>query len=213
MNQYLYTTSPVRVNTFHNPTGEEADYLEQHDQYIQKLTKDGTVIFSGALRLVERRPFALTIFQAEDDAAANTIVNNDPAVKDRILIGRLFPYRVALWNYESTQLANDQKHFLYKIQVVRPDMLHDGGTELEQTAIRDHFMYLKEQTEAGVFSVVGRTLNTDHSTFGIGVLRAKDEDEAWKIGSDDPAIIRRVQALDILPFTIEAVNPAFRLES
>jgi len=108
MNQYLYTTSPVRVNTFHNPTGEEADYLEQHDQYIQKLTKDGTVIFSGALRLVERRPFALTIFQAEDDAAANTIVNNDPAVKDRILIGRLFPYRVALWNYESTQLANDQ---------------------------------------------------------------------------------------------------------
>ncbi len=64
----------------------------------------------------------------------------------------------------------DSALFLYKIQPVRPEMLSVGPTSAEEQTVAEHFSYLKDLTEAGVVLLAGRTLNTDHSSFGMVIL-------------------------------------------
>ncbi|MDQ7024054.1 MAG: YciI family protein [Anaerolineae bacterium] len=91
------------------------------------------------------------------------------------------------------------------LQAVRPEQVAEP-TEWEQERVSEHFMYLQENTEKGVFCMVGLTANTDYSMFGMGVIRAKSHSEAWEIGKNDPAVINRVMRLDILPFSIAMVK-------
>jgi uncharacterized protein len=207
MNQYLYTVQVTRLGMLHQPTNEEQRIAQEHLTYMQNLVDTGAGIFGGATQVRDSRHLGLFIFQAEDDAKAREIIDNDPAVKNRIMRGCLFPYRVALWNADAAQLEDGQQHYLYLIQAVRPEMVTES-TEWESQVVGEHFMYLKANNEKGVFCVVGRTLNTDFSTMGIGVLRAKNDAEAWEVSANDPAVINRVMRLDVLPFGIFAVKKA-----
>jgi uncharacterized protein len=207
MNQYLYTVQATRLGMLHNPTEEEQQIAAEHITYMQKLTDDGIGIFGGTMNVQDSRHFGLFIFQAGDDAQARSIIDTDPAVQSRIFRGCLYSYRVALWNANAAQLEAGQQHYLYLIQAVRPAMVIESeSTEWEDKIVGEHFMYLKAQTEKGVFCVVGRTLNSDYSTMGIGVLRANSEVEAWQIAEQDPAVINRVMRLDVLPFSIAMVK-------
>jgi len=78
--------------------------------------------------------------------------------------------------------------FLYRIQPTRPEMVSVGATPREQEIIAAHFEYLKQLTADGVMILVGRTLNTDESTFGIAIFKAETEDAARAIMLADPAI-------------------------
>jgi uncharacterized protein YciI len=205
MNQYMYTVQVTRLGMLHNPTEEEQQIAAEDSAYMQKLTDEGIGIFGGALNVRDSRHFGLFIFQAEDDSQARSIIDNDPAVQSRIFRGCLYPYRIALWNADAAKLEVGQQHYLYLIQAVRPAMVIES-TEWESRIVGEHFMYLKAQTENGVFCVVGRTLNSDYSTMGIGVLRANSEAEAWHIAEQDPAVINRVMRLDVLPFGIAMVK-------
>ena len=205
MKQYMYTVQVTRLGMLHNPTDEEKQITQEHIAYMRRLTDEGIGIFGGALNVRDSRHMGLFIFQAEDDTAARNIIDNDPAVKNRIMRGCLFPYRVALWNAEAAPLEDGQQHYLYHIQAVRPEQVADP-TQWEQDITMQHFYYLKEQTENGVFCVVGRTQNTDFSTFGLGVLRANSDEAAWQIAANDPAIINRVMRLDVLPFGVSMVQ-------
>jgi uncharacterized protein len=209
MNQYLYTVQVVRQAMFEAATAEESRIAGEHLAYMQSLMDEGTGIFAGALKIWDSRHFGLVVFQAENDDAAKVILHNDPAVQNRIMRGRWFPYRIALWNADAAQLEADQQHYLYYIQPARPEMLLEAPTEFESNTVSEHFMYLKDLTEKGVFSIVGRSLNTDYSTFGIGVLRAKSEAEAWAIGEGDPAIIHRVMRLEVAPFGIAHISKSY----
>ena len=205
MNQYLYTVQATRLGMLHHPTEEESRIAAEHNAYMQKLTDEGIGIFGGAMNVHDSRHFGLFIFQAEDDVQARSIIDNDPGVKSRVFRGCLYPYRVALWNADAAGLEAGQQHYLYLIQAVRPAMVIES-TEWEDQIVGEHFMYLKAQTEKGVFCVVGRTLNSDYSTMGIGVLRANNDTEAWHIAEQDPAVINRVMRLDVLPFSIAMVK-------
>jgi uncharacterized protein YciI len=205
MNQFMYTVQVTRLGMLHNPTEEESLIAAEHIAYTQKLADEGIGIFGGALNVRDSRHFGLFIFQAEDDAQARSIIDTDPAVISRIFRGCLYPYHVALWNADAAQLEVSQQHYLYLIQAVRPAMVAES-TEWEDKIVGEHFMYLRAQTEKGVFCVVGRTLNSDYSTMGIGVLRANSEAEAWQIAENDPAVINRVMRLDVLPFGIAMVK-------
>lgn len=92
--------------------------------------------------------------------------------------------------------------FLYKIQPVRSEMLSIGETPKEEQIISEHYAYLKSLTEAGVVLLAGRTLNTDHSCFGIVILTASSEQEARRIMLDDPAVKQRVMRGQLSPFGI-----------
>lgn len=92
--------------------------------------------------------------------------------------------------------------FLYKLQLVRGDMLRTGPTGAEQAAVAEHFAYLQDLAAKGVIILVGRTLTTDENTMGLVVFRAESEDAARKIMNDDPAVKKGVMTATLYPFKV-----------
>jgi uncharacterized protein YciI len=92
--------------------------------------------------------------------------------------------------------------FLYKLQLVRGDMLRTGPTAAEQTAVADHFAYLQGLHARGTIIFVGRTLTTDENTMGLAVFRAESEDAARRIMNDDPVVKKGVMAATLYPFKV-----------
>lgn len=209
MKQYIYTVEASRLGMLDQANEEELQILPEHNAYIEQLVNTGSGVFAGAVSEKNNQHFGMVIFQAEDDAVAKDILHNDPAVESRIMRGCLYPFRLSLWNESALTLADGQSHYFYKIRPVRPEMLSEGPTELEGKIMGEHFMYLKNLTEQGVFAFAGPTLVLDNSNFGTGLLRADSLDKAWDIGSNDPAVINRVMRLDILPFEVAHYQQGF----
>ena len=78
--------------------------------------------------------------------------------------------------------------FLYKLKLVRGDMLRTGPTAAEQATVAEHFGYLQDLTAKGVVIFVGRTLTTDEDTMGLAVFRADSEEAARQIMNGDPVV-------------------------
>jgi uncharacterized protein YciI len=92
--------------------------------------------------------------------------------------------------------------FLYKLQLVRGDMLRAGPTDSEQVVVAEHFAYLQDLARQGVIILVGRTLNTDENAMGLAVFRAVSEDAARRIMNDDPAVKKGVMTATLYPFRV-----------
>jgi uncharacterized protein len=95
-----------------------------------------------------------------------------------------------------------QKLFLYRVQPVRPDLLRSAPTPEESKILDEHFNYLKDLTAKGVVLLVGRTTNTDESSFGIIIFHAESEEAARRIMESDPAVQNRVFNGVLFPFRI-----------
>jgi uncharacterized protein len=94
------------------------------------------------------------------------------------------------------------QEFLYKLQLVRGDMLQTGPTEREQAVVAEHFAYLQDLTAKGAIILVGRTLTTDENTMGLAIFRAESEDDAIRIMNSDPAVKNGVMTATLYPFKI-----------
>jgi len=94
------------------------------------------------------------------------------------------------------------QEFLYKLQLVRKDMLRAGPTESEQAIVTEHFAYLQNLNAQGVIIFVGRTLNIDENAMGLAVFRAESEDAARRIMNDDPAVKKGVMTATLYPFKV-----------
>jgi len=94
------------------------------------------------------------------------------------------------------------QEFLYRLQLVRGDMLHTGPTDSEQTVVAEHFAYLQHLTEQGVIILVGRTLTTDENTMGLAVFRAESDDAAREIMNGDPAVRKNLMTATLYPFKV-----------
>lgn len=208
MNQYVYTVEAARLAMFQDRDALEKEILPRHGAYIHKLVDDKVAMLAGALSETDSQHFGIVFFQAENDSSARDILHNDPAVKNRVMRGCLYPHRMSLWNRDALELEDGQQHYFYRIRPVRPEMISEF-TEFESQTMGEHFMYLKALTEKGIFALAGPTLIADNSNFGAGLLRADSIESAWKIGSNDPAVIKRVMRLDIFPFSIAGFDETF----
>ena len=94
------------------------------------------------------------------------------------------------------------QEYLYKLQLVRGDMLQTGPTEHEQAVAAEHFAYLQDLTAKGAIILVGRTLTTDENTMGLAIFRAESEVEAGRIMNSDPAVKKGVMTATLYPFKI-----------
>ena len=96
VNQYLYRIQPTRLEMVtHGPTDEEASILSDHFNYLKSLTEQGVVLVFGRTQNNDSSTFGITIFYAESEDAARSIMNNDPAVRKRLMRAELFPYKIA----------------------------------------------------------------------------------------------------------------------
>ena len=104
MNQYLYRIQPVRPAMLTgDATEEEMGIVGEHFAYLKTLMDEGKVIMAGRTQNTDYSSFGLIIFMAEDDEAAEALVQNDPAIKNRVMRAELYPYRIALMNADNLQ--------------------------------------------------------------------------------------------------------------
>lgn len=102
MPQYLYKIQPVRPAMLtEGPTEEEGRITGEHFNYLKKLMSEGVVILAGRTQDTGFDSFGIVIFNAEDDAAAQQLVDHDPVVKQRIMRAELHPYALALFEPEN----------------------------------------------------------------------------------------------------------------
>jgi uncharacterized protein YciI len=94
---YLYRIQPTRLEMLtHGPTAEEAEIVTQHFAYLQRLTEEGVVVLAGRTLNTDERSFGIVIFRADSEEAARRVMEQDPAVRNRVMRAELYPYRIAL---------------------------------------------------------------------------------------------------------------------
>lgn len=92
--------------------------------------------------------------------------------------------------------------FLYFLKPTRLGMVADGPTPEEAETVSRHFAYLQDLTEKGVMILVGRTQNSDESTFGIAIFEAENESAARRIMENDPAVAGGVMSARLYPYKV-----------
>jgi uncharacterized protein len=95
--QFLYKIQPTRPAMLaEGSTEQEAAIVGQHFNYLKDLTEKGVVLLAGRTLNTDESSFGIIIFEADSEEAAQTVVANDPAVRQGVMRAELFPYRVAL---------------------------------------------------------------------------------------------------------------------
>jgi uncharacterized protein len=77
-----------------NWTERENKLVGEHFAQLQKLLKEGKLILAG--RTDVRESMGMIILEVESEAEARAIMENDAAVKGKVMTAELFPYKVAL---------------------------------------------------------------------------------------------------------------------
>lgn len=94
---YLYKIHPIRPDLLvQGPTELEAKSIDLHFQYLKNLTDQGVVLLAGRTLGDDLHTFGIIIFVAESLTAAQTVMNNDPAVQNRVFSATCFPFSIAL---------------------------------------------------------------------------------------------------------------------
>jgi uncharacterized protein YciI len=78
------------------PTNKEAEIVSQHFSYLKDLTEQGIVFLAGRTLNNDYSSFGIVIFRALSEEEAKHIMNEDPAVKNRIMRAELYPFNIAL---------------------------------------------------------------------------------------------------------------------
>lgn len=92
---WVYFVEPVRGQGFVNaPTDGEEMRVEQHDQRLKQLTKEGIVLLAGPT--MDPPYTGMVIFKARNRAEAERIMFDDPAIKHGVFSSRLAPMELSL---------------------------------------------------------------------------------------------------------------------
>ena len=97
MNQWIYILKVTRLEMLtEGSTPEEDEIVGRHFAYLQDLTEKGVMILMGRTQTADESTFGIAIFEAENEEAAQTIMENDPAVARGVMRATLYPYKIAL---------------------------------------------------------------------------------------------------------------------
>jgi uncharacterized protein YciI len=94
--EFLYKTSATRTGMVaEGPNDAEKAIIEEHFDYVKSLTDRGIVLVFGRTQNRDAGAFGIVIFRAGSNEEAQSIMNNDPAVKQSVMHAELYPYKVA----------------------------------------------------------------------------------------------------------------------
>jgi len=103
--EFLYRISPTRIGMVtEGPNDAEKSIIEQHFNYLKSLTDRGVVLLFGRTQNADAEPFGIVIFRAGSNEEAQSIMSNDPAVKEGVMRAQLYPYKVASLNARDWQV-------------------------------------------------------------------------------------------------------------
>lgn len=95
--QYMYTLKLIpELLDVDNWTEKENKIVEEHFLRLKQFRDEGVVILAGRVPEMNPEGFGIVIFKAGSEEKARRIMENDPAVKQGIMMAELFPFSVAL---------------------------------------------------------------------------------------------------------------------
>ena len=81
-----------------NWTEEDGKHVDDHFAHLLQLQKENKLIMAGKTAGLDEDTYGIVVFTAKDMTEAEMIMNNDPAVKSKIMKGYLKEYHLALFN-------------------------------------------------------------------------------------------------------------------
>ncbi|MGJ5817144.1 YciI family protein [Paludibaculum fermentans] len=104
--QFLLQIEPVRPDfAINNVTAEEMPVLQAHGAYLHELLAAGKLITAGQA-FQPKRLFGIIVVEAPDAAAAQAILDADPAVKNKVFRGEVIPYRTVVQRQPAAPKTN-----------------------------------------------------------------------------------------------------------
>jgi len=94
MSEWIYFIDPPRTEFASTMNASEVAAFQAHFERFERLLADGVLILAGPTTGVDN--IGVAVFEAEDEAAAQAVVDADPVVAAGIATARLYPFRVSL---------------------------------------------------------------------------------------------------------------------
>jgi uncharacterized protein YciI len=94
MAEWIYFIHPPRDDFAETMTDAEEEAWGRHWIRIQRLYLEGRIVLVGPT--LGRINTGLCVFEADDEAAAEKLMNEDPAIAEGFATGELRPFRVSL---------------------------------------------------------------------------------------------------------------------
>ena len=90
---YILKLSDQKLHEDSNWTDEQNKIAGEHFLYLKNLLSDNVMILAG--RTIEEDTFGIVVFKAETRDDALQIMNNDPAVKNKLMTAELHEFSLA----------------------------------------------------------------------------------------------------------------------
>ena len=94
MSEWIYFLHPPRENFAATMTDEEREVWGRHFERLKRLHAEGVIILVGPT--LGKINTGIAIFEAPDEAAAQRLMEDDPAIAGGFARGELRPFRVSL---------------------------------------------------------------------------------------------------------------------
>ena len=93
MAEYVYMIRPTRAGFATEPTAEELDAMGRHFLYLKGLVEQKKALLAGPCL---DAAFGIVIYEADTEAEARRIMENDPAVIAGVVTAEMHEFRVSL---------------------------------------------------------------------------------------------------------------------
>ena len=94
MAEWIYFIHAPREDFAETMTAEEQAVWGTHFERLQRLLAEGTLVLAGPT--LGRVNTGIAVIEADDEAAARTLMEEDPAIASGIATGELRPFSIAL---------------------------------------------------------------------------------------------------------------------
>ncbi len=94
--QFISVLKPCRPDLHCTVTEQETKIFEEHIQYNKNMFSEKFIEFVGTSFEENEKHFAIIIINAESKTKAYDIIENDPAVKHKLLISKITEFSTYL---------------------------------------------------------------------------------------------------------------------
>ena len=91
--QFVYIYKPIKENFNQAATEEENKIISEHFLYLKNLLEKKILILAGPELNAK---FGIAVLETNTEAEARKIMENDPAIINKVFTAELFPFRVSL---------------------------------------------------------------------------------------------------------------------
>lgn len=99
MKTYIYKlTLKEELTDINNWNKEDEEIVSKHLAYLTTLKDSGVVLLAGKTEGLDKTTYGIVIFKAKNLVLARDIMNNDPAIINKVMTGYLHEYNIALFN-------------------------------------------------------------------------------------------------------------------